>query len=126
MPNHVHMIVQITNVINDNEKFMVNGNEGTDKRKGTVPRAPTETIEKYGKPSSKSIPTMIRFFKGGVTRMVKERQKHNFRIWQRNYYEHIIKNIKEYENICKYIEENPIKYINSPNLERQSWIQGIS
>ena len=44
--------------------------------------------------------------------MVKERQKHNFRIWQRNYYEHIIKNIKEYENICKYIEENQIKYIN--------------
>ena len=88
-----------------------------------MPRAPTETIEKFGKPSSKSIPTMIRFLKGGVTRMVKERQKYNFHIWQRGYYEHIIRTTKEYENTCKYIRENPIKYLEkfppSPNVPRE-------
>ena len=43
--------------------------------------------------------------------MVKEKQKHNFRIWQRNYYEHIIRNEKENFQICEYIKNNPIRYI---------------
>ena len=33
------------------------------------------------------------------------------KLWQRNYYEHIIRNENEYYKICKYIENNPIKYI---------------
>ena len=32
-------------------------------------------------------------------------------IWQRNYYEHIIRNEKEYNTICEYINNNPIRYI---------------
>jgi REP element-mobilizing transposase RayT len=31
-------------------------------------------------------------------------------IWQRNYYDHIIRNEKEYENIWKYIDANPEKW----------------
>lgn len=33
------------------------------------------------------------------------------KLWQRNYYEHIIKNEKEYYNICEYIKQNPQKWI---------------
>lgn len=32
-------------------------------------------------------------------------------IWQRNYYEHIIRNKIEYQRIVKYIENNPLKWI---------------
>lgn len=39
------------------------------------------------------------------------------KLWQRNYFEHIIRNEKEYLEICKYIEENPIKYyLNKNNI----------
>jgi putative transposase len=31
-------------------------------------------------------------------------------LWQRNYYEHIIRNEKEYESIYEYIETNPFKW----------------
>ena len=32
------------------------------------------------------------------------------KLWQRNYYEHIIRNEKEYYKICEYIKNNPIQY----------------
>ena len=34
----------------------------------------------------------------------------DIKLWQRNYFEHIIRNEKEYLEICKYMKENPIKY----------------
>jgi len=33
-------------------------------------------------------------------------------IWQRNYYEHIIRNEKEYLKIVEYIENNPNNWLN--------------
>ena len=30
--------------------------------------------------------------------------------WQKSYYEHIIRNEQEYQNICEYIENNPLKW----------------
>lgn len=35
----------------------------------------------------------------------------NFKIWQRNYYEHIIRNEKSYQNISNYIMNNPQKWL---------------
>lgn len=34
----------------------------------------------------------------------------NFKIWQRNYYEHIIRDERAYENISAYIKNNPSKW----------------
>jgi REP element-mobilizing transposase RayT len=39
-------------------------------------------------------------------------------VWQRNYYEHIIRDGKDLDRICEYIVENPIKWYldeNNPN-----------
>ena len=33
-----------------------------------------------------------------------------FPVWQRNYYEHIIRNAKSYENIAEYIITNPTRW----------------
>lgn len=33
------------------------------------------------------------------------------KIWQRNYYEHIIRNEREYYEIIKYMQNNPIRWI---------------
>jgi len=37
-------------------------------------------------------------------------QPYNKRLWQRGYYEHIIRNDEDYIECMKYIEENPIKH----------------
>ncbi len=37
-------------------------------------------------------------------------QRFNQRLWQRNYWEHIIRNENEYRKIAQYILENPAKW----------------
>lgn len=58
------------------------------------------------KKDSITVPTIVGLFKSGVSRILK------YSIWQRNYYEHIIRNEKEYYKIKKYIIENPINWVN--------------
>jgi len=36
--------------------------------------------------------------------------KIGYSIWQKSFYDRIIRDSKEYENICRYIEENPQKW----------------
>ena len=55
MPNHFHGIL-----------FIEEPNDG----RGTVHRAPT--VEQFGKPTSNSIPTIIRSFKATVTKQINE------------------------------------------------------
>jgi putative transposase len=56
-----------------------------------------------------SIPSIVRSFKAAVTR---ECRKKNYQIccWQRNYYEHIIRNEKELNNIRDYIFGNLLQW----------------
>jgi putative transposase len=56
-----------------------------------------------------SLGAIIRGFKIGVTKWL-HRYKNIHRIWQRNYYEHIIRNESELNRIRKYIIENPLKW----------------
>jgi REP element-mobilizing transposase RayT len=93
MPNHVHGIV----LINENPPS-----------RGTMYRAPTPT-EKFGKPVPGSIPTIIRTFKAAVTRDL-GRKFDLSNIWQRNYYERIIRDADEANRIHLYIEANPANW----------------
>lgn len=45
-------------------------------------------------------------------KMVKNNQLPNFnrRIWQRNYYENIIRNEKTYLKVLEYIKNNPVRW----------------
>ena len=72
MPNHVHGIV-----------FMV----------GARHAVPLRTIgEQFAKPVSGSLPTLIRSFKSAVTKSINTfRNTPGTPVWQRNYYEHIIR-----------------------------------
>jgi REP element-mobilizing transposase RayT len=86
MPNHVHGIL----VINDD-------------RRGTIYRAPTEQFQK---PVRGSIPTIVRTYKAAVTRRI-GREQNATGMWQRNYYEHVIRNHEDWDRIHRYIETNP-------------------
>lgn len=85
MPNHIHGIIVINN------------------RTGTIYRARTE---KFGKPVIGSIPTILRTFKAAVTRRIGHKLNVTS-IWQRNYYEHVIRSHEGWDRIHKYIESNP-------------------
>jgi putative transposase len=82
MPNHVHGIIEI---------------EREDRISGVgarhaVPQQPEGIFEAFGKPLPGSIPTIIRSIKAEVTKRYHEMTNTpKIHLWQRNYYEHVIR-----------------------------------
>jgi len=104
MPNHVHGIIFIHE----------SNREDTSARRGTIYRAPTRENRdsasikgQFGKPTVGSISTIIRTFKASVTRRA-GRELNSENTWQRNFYEHILRNQVDYERIAGTILENPV------------------
>lgn len=90
MPNHMHGIICIDS--------------------GTACRAPTP--EQFGKPVNGSISTIIRSFKSFVTRKIRKTiRQDNFIVWQRSYYEHVIRTEDDYNRISEYIVMNPENWL---------------
>jgi len=78
---------------------------------GTACRAPTNSFNSFGKPISGSLSTVIRSFKSAVTKQINEiRNTPGDPVWQRNYYEHIIRNELELSRIREYIKNNPLRW----------------
>jgi putative transposase len=103
MPNHVHGILRVGDC----------GGTG----RGTACRAPTTAmevapIEKFGVPVSGSIPTVIRSFKSAVTKGINDLSQSSARcvVWQRNYWEHLIRDEGELQRIREYIRNNPLHW----------------
>jgi putative transposase len=100
MPNHFHGVVVITDI-----------SVGADLRVGPVPenRHPAEQGAHAGAP----LQTIIQWFKTMTTneyiRGVKTASWPSFngRLWQRNYYEHVIRDDKSLNRIRQYILDNP-------------------
>ena len=92
MPNHIHVIMVIEKEF-INKKQIANVGAGLDQ---------PENKEKI-----LDIPQIIGLYKSGVSRKC---NMYNGSIWQRNYYEHIIRNEKEYYEIKQYIRYNPVNW----------------
>ena len=68
-------------------------------------------MEQFGKPVSGSIPTIIRSFKAAVTKQINRINKSpGSHLWQRNYWEHVIRDENNLNRIRTYILENPSKW----------------
>ena len=103
MPNHLHGIIEIVNRLDVYCR-------GTAHR-ALVTEHHTPIKEQFKKSSSNTIPTIIRSYKASVTKQIRElRNDFNFHIWQRNYFEHIIRNDDSYLKISEYILTNPLKW----------------
>jgi hypothetical protein len=59
---------------------------------------------------SGSIGAILQNFKSVATRRVNRITRNSGTLWQRNYHEEIIRNEKAYENIRRYILENPLSW----------------
>ena len=82
MPDHVHFVVWLLDASGSAAQ-------------GASRRAPT-------------LADVVRAFKGDAARRINQlRQAPGAPIWQRNYYEHIVRNARELERIREYIRDNP-------------------
>jgi len=90
MPNHIHGIIVI---------------------RGAGIREKEILPESFGKPVPESLPTILCSFKAAVTlRARRNLHPPGLPVWQRGYYEHVIRNEDEFREIVKYIRENPRRW----------------
>lgn len=111
MPNHVHGII----FIKDDAVGAQQIESMTELSNGpAVPlRNPIhfEKTERFSKPVPGSIPTIMRSYKSAVSlRCNFLRKEPDAPVWQRNYYEHIIRNEAELNDIRAYIINNPNRW----------------
>jgi putative transposase len=98
MPNHLHGIVAIH-----------------ERCRGTLQRAPTQT-ERFGQPTSNSIPTIVRLFKSATAKRINQmRGAPGTPVRLRNYYEHVVRNEAELMAIREYIQANPARWDDDEN-----------
>ncbi len=92
MPNHIHAIIVI------------------DKPVGAYGNTPLQCKTKFKSPSN-NLGAIVRGYKSAVTKQINEyRKTPKLPVWQRNYYEHIIRNEKSLNQIQEYIICNPITW----------------
>lgn len=107
MPNHIHLIIRIVGANHDSPK--TNDEPGNRAIRESNIRAIRESpLQKKRSELSK----IIGYLKMNVSKEI------GLKIWQRNYYERIIRNEKEYLKIKEYIKSNPTMWgrdRNNPN-----------
>lgn len=101
MPNHVHGIVVL-------ERHDMDANDT---------RASTRTPLQRAHLLPRSLGAFIAGYKSAVTTAVNtERQTPGAPVWQRSYYDHVIRDAGELERIREYIANNPLKW----SLDREN------
>ncbi len=114
MPNHVHGIIEIRPDNNEYEsdvgmKNIVSPTVGVQNVR-VQNFEPLLQQNQFQKIIPRSIGSIIRGFKIGVTKWFRAHTDIST-VWQRNYYEHIIRDEQSYEQISEYIQSNPLKWL---------------
>lgn len=99
MPNHVHGIIEIAVGARCTRPLSPRADDGQGRvQLGRVQRAPT-------------IGDVVRGYKSAVTKRVSQlHERHSLAVWQRNYFEHIIRDEDSYLKIAEYIQTNPQRW----------------
>ncbi|MGN1432637.1 MAG: transposase [Ruminococcus sp.] len=107
MPNHIHLIIEITK-------------ESDESDVGTRRAVSGDKYNAFSKSVPQSISTIVGAYKSAVTRRINLQRGHGTpcpyeksaesRIWQSRFHEHIIRTQKDYDEIWEYIDTNPIKW----------------
>lgn len=90
MPDHIHGII----VIRRRPQSTIRGTLRT--HRGSIPG---------------SLPAIVQAFKSMSTRRIRSEVDRNARVWQRNYYERIVRDDDAITAIRRYIVNNPAKWI---------------
>jgi REP element-mobilizing transposase RayT len=94
MPNHIHGIVVIR--------------RRKDRPATNIPGSEPKLL---GAHAPGSLPAIVRSFKAITTRRIREcRGRAKTVLWQRGYYEHVIRNAVDFDNVSVYIKKNPVRW----------------
>ncbi len=90
MPNHFHAIITVG---------------------AGFPRPVKNQIHDGRGDPAPTLGNIVGFFKYQTTKQINIlRQTPGHKLWQRNYYEHVIRDENDYQRIYKYIQNNPLKW----------------
>ena len=109
MPNHFHAIIEICECMDecDSSQILNTDNVGEyamgECEKDECEKGECDSPLRMKSPS-KTVGAIVRGFKGAVSRQL------GYSVWQRNYYEHIIRTGESYRQISDYIVNNPTKW----------------
>ena len=119
MPNHVHGVIFIAG-----SDTAVSPKEGATTSVGMSPAVGATHASPLQRPSGPpkcSLGAIVGSYKSAVSRRVNElRRSRGAPVWQRNYYDHVIRDAAALNHIRQYIAENPARWAEDPeNPERQ-------
>jgi putative transposase len=109
MPNHIHGIIVISDHATNTSD--TDSKKASDDRRGMIYHALAYDSERqFSKPIANSLSSIIGTFKAAVTRQIRQLESTNPFHWQRNYYEHIIRDEADLDRIRGYIKSNPERW----------------
>ena len=110
MPNHIHGIIVLTEPVGANCHSPQEKHDNNSTNNGAYIDTPLLKT-KFHSPSG-TIGAIIRGFKSAATKRINELcSTPGISVWQRGYYEHIIRNDNDLDNVREYIVNNPIKWL---------------
>ncbi|MGE5481155.1 MAG: transposase, partial [Chloroflexota bacterium] len=124
MPDHLHGIINILDAVGEDPYVRPPNNEnnaivGADPRVCPIDNGTNidENVDSsLQNTNNVSLPQIVQWFKSmSTTAYIKGVKENNFprfkdRLWERNYYEHIIRNEKENIEIMEYMRNNPLSW----------------
>jgi putative transposase len=109
MPNHMHGIIVIRQTMTPRTTGDHGKSSAKDSRRAqhAVP-LPTHG---FGAPVAGSIPTVVGAFKSSSAKQIRQvMRKPELQVWQRGYYEHVIRNDDDFRKARAYIRSNPARW----------------
>ncbi|MFH1359615.1 MAG: transposase [Candidatus Omnitrophota bacterium] len=100
LPNHIHGIISVINIV------------------GAIHELPLQQKNPNNRIYRRNmlLPKIIGYFKMNTSKLINQiRQRPGNPVWQRNYYEHIIRNDKDLNRIQTYIDQNINNWENDRN-----------
>jgi len=119
MPDHIHGIVIIREPPEEHGAeagkagMPTDGSDlAKDGRRGgyIVPLRTDQGVREFGSSVAGSVATIVATFKAAVSRKLDRRMgRPKSSLWQRGYYEHVIRDEQDFANACAYIRSNPAR-----------------
>jgi putative transposase len=116
MPNHVHGIINIV-TLNDAQGIInIVGARFIAPKTNIAPKTDRDKTDQGVINHAPTLGQIVRAFKARCTYEInKSRNSPRMPVWQRNYYERVVRNDKELNETRQYIVENPMKWAEDEN-----------
>ena len=104
MPDHIHAIIVLKNTSADTGRQGAAPYEYAERENKSVGDGALDIPQNIKEATNEKLPQVVSAFKKFCNKQI------GYSIFQRGYYDHIIRNKDDYDTRVKYIYENPIKW----------------